>query len=128
LGIVFCGYAGVLKDRNRKGAEQNVSVKEFSATKGLIMAVAGGVMSSFMAFAINAGAPIAEQALQSGTDKVFVNIPIFVYALAGGFTTNFVYAVILTFKNKTISDFKLQGSGQLTKNFLLSMLAGLMWY
>lgn len=128
LGILFCGYAGVLKDRNDKSVERNVSVKEFSAVKGLIMAVAGGVMSSFMALAINAGSPIAHQALQSGTEKVFVNIPIFVLALAGGFTTNFVYAVILTVKKKTISDFQLHDKGLLTKNFLLSMLAGLMWY
>jgi len=39
-----------------------------------------------------------------------------------------VYAVILTVKKKTISDFKLHDKGLLTKNFLLSMLAGLMWY
>ncbi len=128
VGIVFCGYAGVLKDRDDRGVERNVSVKEFSPVKGLIMAIAGGVMSSFMALAINAGSPIAHQALQSGTEKVFVNIPIFVLALAGGFTTNFVYAVILTVKKKTISDFKLHDKGLLTKNFLLSMLAGLMWY
>lgn len=128
IGIVFCGYAGVLKDRNDKGAERNVSVKEFSAVKGLIMAIGGGIMSSFMAFAINAGAPIAHEAFQSGTEKVFMNIPIFVLALAGGFTTNFVYAVILTAKKKTISDFRLRDKGLLTKNFLLSILAGLMWY
>ena len=128
VGIVFCGYAGVLKDRDDRGIERNVSVKEFSPVKGLIMAIAGGVMSSFMALAINAGGPIAHQALQSGTEKVFVNIPIFVLALAGGFTTNFVYAVILTVKKKTISDFQLHDKRLLTKNFLLSMLAGLMWY
>jgi L-rhamnose-H+ transport protein len=128
VGIVFCGYAGVLKDRDDGGVERNVSVKEFAPVKGLIMAVAGGVMSSFMALAINAGSPIAHQALQSGTEQVFVNIPIFVLALAGGFTTNFVYAVILTAKKKTISDFRLRNKGLLTKNFLLSILAGLMWY
>ncbi len=129
VGIMFCGYAGVLKDQNdEEGVERNVSVKEFSAVKGLTMAIFGGVMSSFMALAINAGSPIAEQALKSGTDPVFVNIPIFVFALAGGFTTNFVYAVILTVKKKSFSDFQLKDKGLLTKNFLLSMLAGLMWY
>lgn len=77
LGIVLCGYAGVLKDKTDQGEERNISVKEFSAVKGLIFAIGGGIMSSFMAFAINAGAPIAHQALQSGTEKVFMNIPIF---------------------------------------------------
>lgn len=128
IGIVLCGYAGVLKDKNDAGGERNISVKEFSAVKGLIFAIGGGIMSSFMALAINAGAPIAQQALQSGTEKVFSNIPIFVLALAGGFTTNFVYAVILTVRKKTISDFKIQNKALLTNNFLLSALAGLMWY
>ncbi|OJY91331.1 MAG: hypothetical protein BGP14_16025 [Sphingobacteriales bacterium 44-15] len=129
LGIIFCGYAGVLKDKNLPaGAQKYVSVKEFSAVRGLVMAVAGGVMSSFMALAINAGSPIAVEAFRAGTQKVFVNIPIFVLALAGGFTTNFIYAAILTTRKKTISDFQLKEPGLLAKNFLLSALAGIMWY
>ncbi|HRQ51302.1 MAG TPA: L-rhamnose/proton symporter RhaT [Agriterribacter sp.] len=128
VGIIFCGYAGVLKEKNATTVERNVSVKEFSAAKGLLLAIAGGVMSSFMALAINAGSPIAAQALESGTANVFVNIPIFVLALAGGFTTNFIYALILTVKKKTVSDFRLKDPVLMTKNFLLSALAGIMWY
>ena len=127
VGIIFCGYAGALKEKNTTTPERNVSVKEFSATRGLIMAIAGGVMSSFMALAINAGSPIAAQALEAGTSKVFVNIPIFVLALAGGFTTNFIYSLILTVKKKKISDFRLKDRALMTKNFLLSALAGIMW-
>ncbi len=127
-GIVFCGYAGVLKDRGAAAENRHVSVREFSAVKGLTMAVAGGVMSSFMALAINAGSPIAAQALQAGTQPVFINIPIFVLALAGGFTTNFIYATILTIKKGTATDFQLRDPALLTRNFLLSILAGVMWY
>lgn len=128
LGIISCGYAGVLKERSAQTTERNVSVKEFSAGKGLILAISGGVMSSFMALAINAGAPIAEQALATGTSPVYVNIPIFVLALGGGFTTNFIYGLILSIRKKTFSDFQLKDHALLRRNFLLAALAGIMWY
>ena len=85
-------------------------------------------MSSFMALAINAGAPIAEQALATGTSPVYVNIPIFVLALGGGFTTNFIYGLILSIRKKTFSDFQLKDHALLRRNFLLAALAGIMWY
>ncbi|CAL1519358.1 L-rhamnose/proton symporter RhaT [Chitinophaga sp. MM2321] len=128
IGIILCGYAGVLKDRSLNEEEKTAAVKEFSAVKGLTLAVLGGIMSAFMALAINAGKPIAEAALLAGTQKVFVNIPIFVLALAGGFTTNFVYAMILSRRHKSFGDFVTLPKGLLLRNYLLSILSGLMWY
>ena len=128
LGIIFCGYAGVLKDRKAGAREAGVSGKEFAPVKGLILAVLGGIMSSFMALAIFAGSPIAEKALETGTAKVFMNIPIFVLALGGGFTTNFFYSLILSVKRRTTTDFYKGSSKLLTRNYLLCILSGLMWY
>lgn len=128
LGIVFCGYAGVLKDRQLSDGQKAASVKEFSAFKGLLMAVAGGVMSACMAFSIRAGAPIGESAIQAGTDKVFMNNPIFVLALAGGFTTNFVYALIVSYRKGTFGDFTLRPGSTLFRNYLLAAISGIMWY
>lgn len=127
-GIALCGYAGVLKDRRLTGAEKEQSVKEFSAVKGISMAVLGGIMSSFMALAINAGAPIAAEAANTGTAAVFVNIPIFVLALAGGFTTNFIYSMILSYKNRSFGDFGLTPASVRYRNYLLAILSGVMWY
>jgi len=127
-GIACCGFAGVLKDRRLTGDEKKLAVKEFSAAKGLTMAVLGGVMSSFMAIAIKAGAPIASEAVAAGTARVFMNIPLFVLALGGGFSTNFVYSLILGFRKKTFGDYTLQDKGTLTRNYLLAVLSGLMWY
>lgn len=127
-GICFCGYAGVLKDRQLSEEQKKASVKEFSALKGLLMATLGGVMSACMAFAIRAGAPIAMEALRTGTPTVFTNIPIFILALAGGFTTNLVYVSILTYRKKTIGDYTLHPSSTLVRNYLLSLLSGIMWY
>ncbi|MGX5819294.1 L-rhamnose/proton symporter RhaT [Chitinophaga lutea] len=127
-GIVLCGCAGVLKDRTLTGEEKQASVKEFSAVKGLTMAIGGGVMSSFMAIAINAGAPIAAAAAQAGTTPVFTNIPLFVLALGGGFTTNFIYALILAVRRRSFGDYVLRERSILARNYFLAVISGLMWY
>ncbi|MBX2922680.1 MAG: rhamnose/proton symporter RhaT [Chitinophagaceae bacterium] len=127
-GVAFCGYAGILKDQVLSEADKKASVKEFSAFKGFVMALMGGVLSACMAFAITAGTPIAQQAAQMGTDAVFVNIPIFVLALAGGFTSNLIYNLITSFKNKTFGDYTIKPKKVLYKNYLLALLSGLMWY
>lgn len=128
IGIAFCGYAGVLKDKQLSVKDKTAAVKEFSVFKGLVMAVLGGVMSACMAFAIGAGSPIADQALISGTAEVFANIPIFVLALGGGFTTNFIYTLIVSLKKKTLGDYTIHPRSTLYKNYLLAILSGLMWY
>ena len=128
IGIIFCGYAGVLKDRLLNNEQKQQSVKEFSAAKGLTFAVLGGIMSAFMALAINAGGSIAEQSLKMGTQKVFMNIPIFVLALGGGFTTNFIYSMILSYKNKTFGNYVDLPKQILLRNYFFAILSGLMWY
>jgi L-rhamnose-H+ transport protein len=127
-GIAFGGYAGVLKDKKLSIEEKKASVKEFSAFKGLLMAVMGGVLSAFMAFAIKAGQPLAQEALNAGTEKVYMNNPIFVFALAGGFTTNFIYAMILSYRKKTFGDFNFRPRRVLSLNYLLAIASGIMWY
>lgn len=127
-GIAFCGYAGVLKERLLTEAEKKESVKEFAAVKGLTLAVLGGVMSACMALAINAGGPIAAAATHAGTAKVFRNIPIFVLALGGGFTTNFICAMILSVRNRSFGNYTLRPTSTLLSNYFLAIISGLMWY
>lgn len=127
-GIVCCGFAGVLKERLLTEEEKKASVKEFAAVKGLLFAVFGGVMSACMALAINAGQPIAEAATKAGTAKVFTAIPIFVLALAGGFTTNFFSALILSSRHKSFGDYTLRPRSTLCFNYFLALISGLMWY
>lgn len=127
-GIACCGFAGVLKERLLTEEEKKESVKEFAAVKGLLLAIFGGVMSACMALAINAGHPIADAATKTGTAKVFSNIPIFVFALGGGFTTNFVSAMILGSRNKSLGDYTLRPPSTLLFNYFLALISGLMWY
>jgi L-rhamnose-H+ transport protein len=127
-GIAYCGYAGLLKERQLTDEQKKEGVKDFALVKGITLAIFGGVMSASMALAIKAGGPIAEEAAKAGTDKVFVNIPIFVLALGGGFTTNFFSAMILSVKNKSFGNYVLRPRSTLAFNYFLSAISGLMWY
>jgi L-rhamnose-H+ transport protein len=127
-GIACCGYAGVLKERLLTEEQKKESVKEFAAVKGLTLAILGGAMSACMALAINAGRSIAAEAASAGTAKVFSNIPIFVFALAGGFTTNFICAMVLSARNKSFGDYTLRPPTTLFTNYFLALISGLMWY
>lgn len=127
-GIILCGYAGVLKDKNLTKEQKQESVKEFSAAKGITMAVFGGVMSACMAIAIKLGGPIANHAIEMGTQTVFMNNPSYVFILAGGFTTNFIYTIISRSKTKSDTAFTVTSSKTFYRNSFLAMLSGIMWY
>ena len=105
LGIAWCGWAGVRKERQLQGEGKADAVTEFALGRGLLAALVGGILSACMAFAINAGRPIADIARDLGTETVFVNNPVYVLAMAGGFTTNLLIAFVLTVKNRSFDDF-----------------------
>ncbi len=129
IGIILCGYAGVLKDKALTNEQKQESVKEFSATKGIIMAVFGGVMSACMAIAIKFGGPIAHLAINNGTQTVFMNNASYVFIFAGGFTTNFIYTIISKSKiNKSGEAIISQSSKTFYCNSLMAILSGTMWY
>jgi len=81
-----------------------------------------------MAFAFAAGKPIADAATQNGTAEIFKNFPILIVALAGGFTTNFVWCVILNVKNRSFRDYIRAPGASLGQNYFFSALAGITWY
>lgn len=127
-GISVCGYAGILKERELTDEQKKEAVKEFALTKGFAVAVFAGVMSACMAFAISAGKPIARAALDAGAPSIYQNNPVFILAMGGGFTTNFVWCLLLNFKNRSLRDY-VTGSGKgLATNYVLASLAGIIWY
>lgn len=127
LGIVFCGLAGHFKEQSLKTSTRN-QTNEFFLSRGLAFAGIGGVMSACMAISILFGAPIASASEASGTPNIFRNIPIFVVAFAGGFTTNVIYVAIKSRKNRTFSVLFNPSAQVWARNSLLSIVAGVMWY
>jgi len=128
VGIAVCGRAGMRKEREVPADEKKATIREFSFVKGVWVAVFAGVMSSCMALAFAAGKPIAAQAARNGAPDLFKNFPILIVALAGGFTTNFVWCLLLNLKNKSAGDYVSGRGASLLANYLFAALAGITWY
>jgi L-rhamnose-H+ transport protein len=101
LGIGFAGAAGVSKEREMSTEQKRASIKEFDLKKGLLVATFSGVMSACFAYGLAAGDSIKAIALQHGTPVLWQGLPVLVVVLAGGFTTNFIWCVILNIRNRT---------------------------
>jgi L-rhamnose-H+ transport protein len=101
LGIAVAAYAGLTKEREMPEAEKKKAIKEFNFAKGILVATFSGVMSACFSFALTAGAPIGDASLAAKTDVIWTGLPKLIVVLLGGFTTNFVWCVLLNIKNKT---------------------------
>jgi L-rhamnose-H+ transport protein len=153
LGIGIAALAGLTKEREMPTAEKQKSIAEFNFKKGLMVATFSGIMSACFAFALTAGNPIGDASLAAGTNKIWTGLPKLVVVLLGGFTTNFIWCVILNFKNRSgyqylashvrpehapsaaSSGDRLTGTATLADlkvprlaNYFLSALAGIAWY
>lgn len=101
VGIAICALAGLTKEREMPEAEKKKAIAEFNFTKGIMVAIFSGIMSACFAFALTAGSPINEASLAAGTKPVFQGLPRLIVVLLGGFTTNFIWCVMLNLKNGT---------------------------
>lgn len=104
-----------------------VAATEYKFGLGLLVSIVSGVLSACFNFGIEAGKPMAEQALAQGFNPLFVNNVIFVVILWGGLTTNLIWCMILNARNKTFGDYGNKKS-PLLKNYLLCALAGTAWF
>jgi len=101
LGIAFAGAAGVSKEREMSTEQKRASIKEFDLKKGLLVATFSGVMSACFAYGLAAGDPIKAITIQHGTPVLWQGLPVLVVVLAGGFSTNFIWCLILNIRNRT---------------------------
>jgi L-rhamnose-H+ transport protein len=101
LGIAFAGAAGVFKEREMSTEQKRVSIKEFDLKKGLLVATFSGVMSACFAYGLAAGDPIKAITILHGTLVLWQGLPVLVVVLGGGFTTNFIWCLILNIRNRT---------------------------
>jgi L-rhamnose-H+ transport protein len=101
LGIAIAGIAGMSKEKEMPDEEKKKAVKEFNFGKGILVATFSGIMSASFAYGLNAAEPIAVNAARYGTSQIWTGLPKLVIVLLGGFTTNFIWCVLLNLKNKT---------------------------
>jgi L-rhamnose-H+ transport protein len=101
FGIVFAGAAGMSKEKEMSEEQKRASIKEFDLKKGLLVATFSGVMSACFAYGLAAGDPIKAITIRHGTPPLWQGLPVLVVVLLGGFTTNFIWCVILNVRNHT---------------------------
>ena len=109
IGIGISGAAGMSKEGELSQEEKAAAIKEFNFKKGMLVAVFAGVMSSCFAYGLAAGKPLGEitlAALQaSGGSPLWQNLPVLVVVLWGGFTTNFIWCLVLNIRNRSSHEY-----------------------
>jgi L-rhamnose-H+ transport protein len=146
IGIGVAALAGLTKEKEMPEAEKKKAIKEFNFRKGILVATFSGIMSSCFAFGLTAGNPIGDASLAAGTDKIWTGLPKLIVVLAGGFTTNFIWCVMLNIRNRTgyqylATHIRVEHAGEAGAavgatdlkvprlgNYLFSALAGTCWY
>lgn len=110
IAVAVNGMAGLSKEREVTPEEKaEAGELDFSFGKGIAVAIFAGIMSSFFAFGLKAGAPIGDiakaQLLAHHDLDLWQNLPILIVVLWGGFFTNFIWSVILIVKNRSARQF-----------------------
>jgi L-rhamnose-H+ transport protein len=105
IGIGIAALAGLTKEKEMPEAEKRKAIAEFSFTKGILVATFSGIMSACFSFAITWGAPIKAASVQAGTVELWSGLPRYIVIMFGGFTTNFIWCLLLYIRNKTGYEF-----------------------
>lgn len=101
IGIIVTALAGRAKESEMSIEEKRDTVKEFDFKKGILVATFSGIMSACFAFGLSAGKAIGDLSAAHGTTELWTGLPVLIVVLAGGFTTNFVWCLLLNIRNKT---------------------------
>ena len=125
LGIFFTGWAGVSKEKEQSSEEKQKYIKDFHFKKGLMVAIFSGIMSACFAFAIQAGAPIADQSIEHGTSELWKNSAVLIVIMGGGFITNAGLCVVMNIKNRSLTDYVNARGASLSTNYLFCAIAGI---
>jgi L-rhamnose-H+ transport protein len=101
LGITIAAMAGYTKEAQMPEEQKKKAIKEFNFKKGILVATFCGVMSACFAFGLQAGKDINAASELAGTNHIWTGLPTLPVLLLGGFTTNFIWCVLLNLKNRS---------------------------
>ncbi len=85
--------------------QKKATIKEFNFGRGILVATFSGIMSSCMAYGLDAASPVATISASHGTTAIWTGLPKLCVVLLGGFTTNFIWCVVLSKRNRTAYQF-----------------------
>jgi len=135
VGIIVCGIAGMMKEKDLAAGRADVQDnKEYRFGLGIFVAIVSGVLSACFNFGIEAGKTMGDaanhiwMAAHPGQGNfLFSDNVIYILILWGGLTTNFIWCMILNARNKTFGDYT-DKKAPLLKNYIFSALAGTTWF
>jgi L-rhamnose-H+ transport protein len=101
VGIWVAALAGATKEKEMSTEDKTKSIKEFNFKKGIMVATFSGIMSACFSFGLTAAEPIGKASIAAGTDELWSGLPSLIVVMFGGFTTNFIWCVMLNIRNGT---------------------------
>ncbi len=101
VGIAIAAFAGYTKEAQMPEEQKKKAIKEFSFKKGILVATFCGIMSACFAFGLQAGKDINAASLAAHTSPIWTGLPTLPVLLFGGFTTNFIWCMLLNIKNRS---------------------------
>lgn len=133
LGIFFCGFAGLLKDKELSATDSSFNLK-----KGLILVIIAGVLSSVFGLALSMAAPMDKLAATHGAGQFQSNAS-YIFAMGGAFLTNLLWWGLVHFRRNTWKEYRAlpeatetsqtpKKRGSLPSHYFFGTLAGLLWY
>jgi L-rhamnose-H+ transport protein len=141
VGILIAALAGASKEKEMTAADKKKAITEFNFKKGILVASFSGIMSACFSFGLTAGEPIGMESVAAGTDVLWSGLPCLIVVMFGGFTTNFIWCVLLNVKNRSGYEYFTTTKRHTTQeeapshlripllsNLLFSALAGTTWY
>jgi L-rhamnose-H+ transport protein len=110
IGVAVNGAAGYSKEQEFTPEEKaEAGERDYNFPKGIAIAILAGLMSSFFAFGLDAGKPLAALAktelLAAGKSDLWSNLPVLIVVLWGGFVTNVIWSAILIAQNGSVRQF-----------------------
>ncbi|TWT76530.1 L-rhamnose-proton symporter [Planctomycetes bacterium CA13] len=130
LGILFCGWAGALREKSNN-ADGSESKSQFSFRVGVPLAIMAGVLSALFNFALLAGEPLEKAALANGANELLKMNAIYPFSNGGAFFTNFIGCLFLIRRNGSASQLvrlPKESGGNLGFYYLMALVSGAFWY
>jgi L-rhamnose-H+ transport protein len=120
VGVALTAKAGIERDKliGNTNDRSNIS-------RGIMIAVSCGILSALLNVGFANATPIALEAEKMGALTRNSSLAAWVVVLLGAFLMNLGYAVVLLFKNKSWSSFRVPAAG---KAYKWAILAGLFWF
>ena len=127
VGMILCGYAGVLRERSEKaglGAVRQMVGTARPFWVGLLICAGAGVISALFNVGYSLSQGIITSAVQAGNSPFAGSNVIWWLVLGSGAIANLVYCGYLLRKNRTWSNYRQPKAAPL---YALAILMGLLW-